>query len=180
VGYRARFDDPIAPGDRPYQRFDFTGEEATTGSVYADLRTRSFQAFGEVARGPGGALGALGGATAEVSNALDVLVIGRHYARDFVSLHGYPFGERNGVGQNETGVYVGFRLRPARTLTVSAYVDQYRFPWLRFAVPRPSGGQEAMLFVEHRPQRWLRYYVQARTETREAGTDVPGGIPGTV
>jgi len=37
-----------------------------------------------------------------------------------------------------------------------------------------------MLFVEHRPQRWLRYYVQVRTETREAGTDVPGSIPGTV
>ncbi|MDX1420088.1 MAG: helix-hairpin-helix domain-containing protein [Rubricoccaceae bacterium] len=180
VGYRARFDDPIAPGDRPYERFDFAGEEATTGSVYADLRTRSLQAFGEVARGPGGALGALGGVAAEVSRALDLLVLGRHYARNFTSLHGYPFGERNGVGQNETGIYTGVRLRPSRTLTITAYLDQYRFPWLRFAVPRPSSGHEAMLFVEHRPRRWLRFYVQARTETKEAGTDVPGGVPGTV
>ncbi|HLT46797.1 MAG TPA: helix-hairpin-helix domain-containing protein, partial [Rubricoccaceae bacterium] len=180
VGYRARFDDPVAPGERPYERFAFAGSEATTGSVYADVRTRSFQAFGEVARAPGGALGGVGGVAAGVGDALDVLVLGRHYARDFVTLHGYPFGERNGVGQNETGFYVGFRLRPGRTLTVSAYVDQYRFPWLRFGVPRPSAGHEAMVFVEHRPRRWLRYYVQARTETREAGTDVPGGIPGSL
>src|SRR5690606_2715660 len=180
VGYRARFDDPVAPGERPYERFAFAGSEATTGSVYADVRTRSFQAFGEVARAPGGARGGVCGVAAGVCDALDVLVLGRHYARDFVTLHGYPFGERNGVGQNETGFYVGFRLRPGRTLTVSAYVDQYRFPWLRFGVPRPSAGHEAMVFVEHRPRRWLRYYVQARTETREAGTDVPGGSPGSL
>src|SRR5690606_11173996 len=48
VGYRARFDDPVAPGERPYERFAFSGSEAATGSVYADVRTRSFQAFGEV------------------------------------------------------------------------------------------------------------------------------------
>jgi hypothetical protein len=180
VGYRARFDDPISGGDAPYERFDFEGDEATMGSVYADLRTRTVQAFGEVARAPGGAFGGLGGVAAEVSSTLDVLVIGRHYARDFVTLHGYPFGERNGVGQNETGFYTGFRLRPTRTLTVNAYVDQYRFPWLRFGVPRPSAGHEALLFVEHRPRRWLRYYVQARTETRESGTDVANSIPGSV
>ena len=180
VGYGARFDDPISGGDAPYERFDFEGTDATMGSVYADLRTRSVQAFGEVARAPGGAFGGIGGAAAEVSPALDVLVIGRHYARDFVTLHGYPFGERNGVGQNETGLYTGLRLRPAPTLTISAYVDQYAFPWLRFGVPRPSAGHEAMLFVEHRPRRWLRLYAQARTETREAGTDVANGIPGSV
>lgn len=180
VGYRARFDDPISAGDAPYEQFDFEGDEATTGSVYADLRTRTLQAFGEVARAPGGAFGGLGGVAAEVSPALDVLVIGRHYARDFVSLHGYPFGERNGLGQNETGLYAGLRLRPLPTLTVSAYLDQYRFPWLRFGVPRPSVGHEAMLFVEHRPRRWLLYYVQAKTETREAGTDVANGIPGSL
>jgi hypothetical protein len=180
VGYNARFDDPISAGDQPYELFDFEGQEATTGSVYADVRTRSLQAFGEVARAPDGALGALGGLAAEVGPALDVLVLGRSYARNFVTLHGYPFGERNGVGQNETGVYTGLRLRPTRTLTITAYVDQYRFPWLRFGVPRPSVGHEAMVFVEHRPRRWLRLYAQARTETREAGTDVANAIPGSV
>ena len=35
--------------------------------------------------------------------------------------HGYPFGERNGVGQNERGVYLGVRVRPSRAWTINAY-----------------------------------------------------------
>ena len=33
VGYHNRFDDPIAPGDQPYERFDFTGQRATMVSA---------------------------------------------------------------------------------------------------------------------------------------------------
>ena len=54
----------------------------------------------------------------------------------------------------------------------SGFFDQYRFPWLRFGVPLPSVGHEALLVLEHRPRRWLTVYVQARTETKEAGAKV--------
>ncbi|NNF58278.1 MAG: hypothetical protein HKN04_08545 [Rhodothermaceae bacterium] len=179
VGYTATFDDPLVPGDRPDEAFDFAGEQATMVSAYANVRSRTVQGFGEVARAPSGAIGALGGVAADLGNNADVLLLARHYPRDFVTLHGYPFGERNGIGQNETGIYGGLRLKPSRTLTVAAYVDSYRFPWLRFSVPRPSTGHETLVYVEHRPRRWLRWYLQGRTETKETGTDVPNGIPGS-
>ncbi|MEL6617195.1 MAG: hypothetical protein AAFQ43_15750, partial [Bacteroidota bacterium] len=148
--------------------------------VYADAKARAGQAFAEVARAPGGAVGGLGGVQADLGGGTDLLVVGRHYPRDFTTLHGYPFGERNGVGQNETGLYTGVRIKPSRSWTVSAYLDQYRFPWLRFSTPRPTIGHEALLFVEHRPRRWIRLYLQARTETRERDLDVIGQIPTTV
>ncbi len=179
VGYRAQFDAPLVAGDRPDELFEFTGREAAMASFYFDLRTRTLQGFGEVARSPSGTIGGIAGLSAELGNQVDVLVLGRHYPRDFTTLHGYPFGERNGIGQNETGVYAGVRVQPFRTLTVAFYTDQYSFPWLRFSVPRPSRGHESLLFVEHKPRRWLRWYVQVRTETKEAGTDVPNGIPGS-
>ena len=89
-----------------------------------------------------------------------------------MSLHGYAFGERNGATQNETGVYLGLDLRPAERWSIVAYYDQYRFPWVRFSVPRPSTGYDALLAVAHRPRRWLRYYVQFRSETKEQGHPV--------
>ena len=179
VGYTAKFDTPLMAGDRPDELFEFSGDEATMGSVYFDIRTRTLQGFGEIARSPTGAIGGLVGVTGELSNHADVLVLGRHYPRDFTTLHGYPFGERNGVGQNETGIYGGVSVEPFESLTVAFYHDQYQFPWLRFSLPRPSRGHESLLFIEHRPERWLRWYVQAKTETKEVGTDVPNSIPGS-
>ncbi|MDT7857651.1 helix-hairpin-helix domain-containing protein [Rubrivirga sp. S365] len=178
VGTRSTFSTPLARGPRPDQRFAFEGTDATTVSAYADASVRAGRAFGEVARGPGGALGGVGGLLASLG-AAEILVVGRHYAPGFTSLHGYPFGERNGVGQNETGLYAGLRLRPAQAWTVDAYLDQYRFPFLRFTVPRPSQGWEALVRVEHRPRRYLRASLQARTETREVGLDVPNVVPGS-
>ena len=178
VGTRSTFATPLARGDRPDQLFGFEGTEATTLSAYADASTRAGRAFGEVARGPGGALGGVAGLLADLGGA-DLLVVGRHYAPGFTAFHGYPFGERNGTGQNETGLYAGLRLRPAPAWTVDAYVDQYRFPFLRFNVPRPSQGHEALVRVEHRPRRYLRASLQARTETREVGLDVPNVVAGS-
>ena len=183
VGYAARFDAPLAPGDRPYERFGFAGDEATMAGAYANVFLGDYQLFGEVARSPSGVLGGIGGLEAALGR-LDVVVLGRHFPRDFVSLHGYAFGERNGITQNERGLYLGLRLRPAQRWTVSGYVDQYRFPWVRFAVPRPATGYEVLGAVEYRPRRWLTLYVQARTETRETSADVvaPTGavLPGLV
>ncbi len=120
--------------------------------------------------GAGGGLGAVGGVGVDLGGGADLLVVGRSYAPDFVSLHGYPFGERNGIGQQrERALRRRVRIKPSRSWTINAYLDQYRFPFLRFNVPRPSRGREALLHVEHRPSRSRAPTLQARTETREVG-----------
>ena len=176
VGYHNRFDDPIAPGDQAYEFFDFAGQQATMVSLYGSAFLRSLYLFGEVARGEGGAVGGIGGAQVGFGSRAEAVVLARHYGRDFNSLHGYAFGERSGATQNETGFYLGLKLRPEPRWTVAAYFDQYRFPWLRFAVYRPSTGHEALVMVEHKASRWLSFYVQARTETKEVGTRVTDGL----
>lgn len=168
AGYAARFDAPLAAGDRPYQRFQFEGQDAAMIGVFGSAALDDYYAFGEVARSPTGALGGVGGIEAHVG-VLEALLLVRHYPRDFVSLHGHAFGERNGATQNESGVYLAAGLRPASRWRLSAYIDQYRFPWARFTVPRPSTGMDALVLVEHRPRRWLTLYAQARTQQRETG-----------
>ncbi len=180
VGTWSRFGTPLAAGSRPDERFEFAGDEAAVVSVYADAKTRAGQVFGEAVRGAGGGLGGVAGVLADLGGSADLLVVGRHYEPEFTSFHGYAFGERNGAGTNETGLYTGVQIQPSRAWIVDAYFDQYRFPFLRFNVPRPSVGREALFRVEHRPRRYLRAYLQARTETREVGIDVPNVVPGSV
>jgi DNA uptake protein ComE-like DNA-binding protein len=180
TGYRARFDEPIQPDTaRLFQRFDFNGRQATAASLFGQVFAGDYLFFGEVGRAPGGAVGGIGGVQAEVGRFAEAVVLARHFPRDFTALHGSAFGERSGPPQNEAGLYTGLRLKPARRVTVKGYFDLYRFPWGRFAVPRPSSGYDARLVAEHQPRDWLSYYVQLRTETRGGGTDVldPAGRP---
>jgi hypothetical protein len=170
TAYHARYDRALEPPDRPYARYDFAGRRLTTASVYGRAFVGDLYLFGEAARA-GGAYGAVAGGIYEAGRFAEVALTARRYPKDFASPYGSGFGERSGSPQNESGLYVGLRLKPAPNWTVAAYVDQYRFPWLRFTVPRPSQGYEARLVVEHRPRPWLQYYVQARTETRDTGFD---------
>ena len=167
TGYAAQFDDPIQPGTRPEDRFDFAGDRAAAVSAFGDARLGSVFLFGEVAADREGDVGGVGGVEMDLGGGARALALGRHYQPDFQSLHGYGFGERNGATQNETGLYLGLELRPSPTWSFAGFVDQYRFPYLRFGLDRPGRGVEALLYAEHRPTRWLTLSLQGRTETRD-------------
>ncbi len=174
-----RFDEPLVPRPAPDALFDLRGRTTRAASVFGHFFVGDAVFFGEAATA-GEAFAYVGGVEYAAERLGEVVVLARHYPRDFVSLHGYAFGERAGATQNETGVYVGLRLRPRRTLLVQAYVDQYVFPWLRFNVPRPTRGMDALVTVAHTPSPWLRQEVTFRTETKEDAATAPTPMSGTV
>ena len=167
-------DRSFRPNPAPYQRFAFRDRRATMLSTFGSLTRRLVHGFGEVTRASNGAVAGLGGLHFRPSGEVGLLLLARHYPRDFVSLHGYGFGERNGITQNETGFYLGLDTQLTHAWRLSAYVDQYRFPWVRFDTPRPGTGYDALVLLEFHPRRWLTVYAQGRTETKEVGTTSPG------
>ncbi|MFB6248917.1 MAG: ComEA family DNA-binding protein [Salinibacter sp.] len=173
AGYRNWFGRPLQPADTPYRRFDLSGTQATMGSVFATLFLDPYTVFGEVARAPSGSYGGLVGASLSHEAGVKALLLGRRYPRSFQGLHNGAIGE-SGDTQNEIGIYAGVRLRVADDWHVSAYVDQYQFPWLRFGVPRPSGGIDTRMVATYEPRPWLSSYVQVRAERETAGTERRG------
>ena len=171
VAYHSRFDAPLIRGKHPYQQPMFQGKRLSMVSLYGAAYLDDLHLFTEIARSPGNALGGLAGLTYQAIRSARIALLLRHYPAHFSSLHGHGFGEQQAT-RNETGLYAGIDLRPGRHWSVAAYFDQYRFPWLRFGVPRPSTGHDARLVIEHKPRQWLSYYLQARTETREAGAQL--------
>ena len=172
AGYRDRFGRPLRPAEAPYRRFDLSGTHAAVGSVFATLFLDPYTLFGEVARAAGG-YGGLVGASLSHEAGVEALLLGRRYSRSFQGLHNGAVGE-SGDAQNEVGIYAGVRLQVADDWHVAAYVDQYRFPWLRFSVPRPSGGIDTRVVATYEPRPWLSSYVQVRAERETAGTERRG------
>jgi hypothetical protein len=170
AAYTARFDIPLQPAQRPDTRHALQGTSHGMASLFGELRSGSAHAFGEIARGRYGPAAFIAGFGGSLGSRADFLVLGRRYPPRFVAPHGAPFGERGGPGQNEEGLYVAVHARPTPRWTVAWYLDAYRFPWLRFNVPRPSTGHEALIWTEFLPRRWIRLYAHGRTEIVDAAT----------
>lgn len=173
VGYHNWFGRPLRPGNRPYRRFDVSGTQSAMVSAYATGYVGDYVIFGEAARAPGGAVGALAGAALDHRAGVEAVLLARRYPPAFGGLYGGAFSESGGP-RNEFGVYTGLRLRVAEDWWVAGYVDQYHFPWLRFGVPRPSSGLDTRLLVEAEPRPWLSSYLQFRAARDPDGTDRTG------
>ncbi len=169
TGYHARFTRPLRPGDQPYRQFRVSGRATSMIGAYGTVYLGDYSLFSEIARSPRGTYGGLLGAALDTDYA-EAILVGRRYPTNFASFYGNAFGDGSRT-QNETGVYTGLRLRVSPKWTVGTYFDQYRAPWLRFNVPRPSTGWEARGVLEYEPRPWLSSYLQARVQDEDVGTD---------
>lgn len=173
TGYYAQFGRPLRPGTKPYRRFRVSGRTTSTLSTYGTVYLDSYTIFGEATRTAGGAYGGVLGGTVDLGAAGQAIVLGRRYPPRLAPFHGNAFGE-GGRPQNEHGVYTGLRLQVAQNWSIGTYFDQYRAPWLRFNMPRPSAGWEARAIVEYDPRPWLSTYLQFRVQREDESTEYMG------
>ncbi len=173
TGYQSHFDSPLRPGNQPYRLFRTSGRQTSVIGAYTSVYLDSYTVFGELGRSPRNTYGGVAGIALEEKN-LQALIQGRLFPVKFASPHGQVLGEGSGSPQNERGFYLGLRMQVASNWRIGAYVDQFRFPWLRFTIPRPSRGWEGRLIVEHDPRPWLSSYLQFRAQSKEEGAQYPG------
>jgi hypothetical protein len=155
-----------AAGD---QLYDFVGNESHVLGFDFDLFLDRLNIFGELARSYTGAIAGVAGAFVDLTRDIDLVVCFRDYPRDFISLHGIGFGERSGSPQDEIGVYTGLRLRLRRGVILSAYFDQFKFPWQTGSVPFPSSGTDFLLRAELRPFERLSVDLKYKSEVKGDG-----------
>jgi len=74
---------------------------------------------------------------------LSLSLLYRDYQRNYQGLYSVALPKAHIV--NERGLYMGIEVKPDRVWTINAYMDQFRFPWLRYSPMH---------------QQWLRCAVQ--------------------
>ena len=73
----------------------------------------------------------------------------RNYARDYNAFYSKSFGESSTI-QNENGLYMGIRFYPFRKLELTAYIDYFKFPWLKYGINSPSSGTDGLIQLVYR------------------------------
>ncbi|WP_081867727.1 helix-hairpin-helix domain-containing protein [Hymenobacter sp. IS2118] len=166
----------------PYNRFELSGKQNLALSVNYSYVWRNLLLFGESARSSSGGLGTVNGLLASLGPTVDAAVLVRHYDRNFHTIYGNAFGE-NTRNINETGVYLGLKVRPVARWEVSAYYDQFSFPWLRYRASAPTDGHDALLRLAFTPSKTNLLYVQLRQRLKPRdlpadGATRPVPLPG--
>ncbi|MCP9290515.1 ComEA family DNA-binding protein [Gracilimonas sediminicola] len=166
-GYYNEFTSYIAKGTSLSNLYDFEGSEnSVVGVDYRGLAGSAF-VFGEIARSQNGGLGAVAGLEAPIAENTELALSYRNYQRDFQSFLSSGFGELSSAPQNEEGFYVGIRHQLTQKISLSGYVDQYRFAAPRFATSQATGGFDMLGLVDVKFTPKLNVYVLLRNELQD-------------
>jgi hypothetical protein len=157
---------PVLPAPKEYNQYAFSGRHNVAGTLYGSYVIDRFHFFGEASRSGNGGTAFIGGLRAGLNSIVHMSLHLRKYAPDFQSLYGRAFGE-NTLNSNESGLYVGFRILPAKGWQINLFYDRFRFPWLRYNADAPSTGDEFMLAATHHFSHDNHVQLQIRLKNKE-------------
>jgi len=155
------YDAALQPSPEPYRLFTFSGNDNFVAGIDVELRRRYLHCFAELSRSNNGALAWLAGVNFMPDPGFNILVKARNYSPHYQNLFSNAFGQ-NSVNANEKGIYCAISVTLLPKLTLTGYLDLFSFPWLRYRVDAPGGGQEFGMMATLQATRdmilQLRYY----------------------
>ncbi|HNM68694.1 MAG TPA: helix-hairpin-helix domain-containing protein [Flavobacteriales bacterium] len=149
-----------------YNRFELEGQENTTMGVDWNVMYRNLTWFGEGARSANGGMAGTTGVLVALDKRLSLSMLYRDFGRDYQNAYSRVFAEGSNPW-NERGLYTGLEIRPTRAWSINAFMDQFRFPWLRYLTNAPSSGYDVFGQVSWKPDKKTEVYVRARHQAHE-------------
>lgn len=159
---------PLQPADEPYDRYAISGRTWSNYSFDYSYTFRNMHVYGEVAVDKVYNKAMVHGLLASLDPRVDLAIVYRNISSRYQSLFSNAFTE-NRLPVNENGLYAGLSIRPMHGWKINVYADIFRFPWLKFKVNAPSGGQEYLVQLEYTPNKYVTMYSRLRYETKDAG-----------
>ena len=153
---------------RPENAFRFSGSSNSNWSFDYQATWRLFHFFGEEAISSGEGFALLNGVSAQFTDRLAMMVLHRHYERDYQALYSAAFSE-GPRAQNEQGLYWGIQLDLLPDLAMKGYLDTWRFPWLSHFSDAPVEGWNGLLELNYKPGTKMQMHLRYQQERRSGG-----------
>ncbi len=163
---QAHFSSTLSRDTKPYSQFEFQGNTNTTYGLDWNVLYHNFTWFGEGAGNVDGGTAVNSGLIIALDKRLSLAMLYRDYARDFHGLYSGAFAEGTNPW-NERGFYTGIEVRPTGKWAINAYLDQFKFPWLRYQTDAPSGGYDWLLQATWTPNKKVQIYGRARLQNKQ-------------
>ncbi len=169
------YDKPYTKDTFAYNQFDFRGQNNLSLSADYSYVLRNFNFFGEVSRvSYSGAFAQLHGVLFSLDRRVSMSLVYRNYQKDYQTFYNAGFAEGSRT-QNEKGIYAGLKVNWSRVFSTNAYVDLFKFPWMRYQVDAPSVGHEFMIQQSYRASRRFEIYVRFREQNKERNSRYSDG-----
>ncbi|OFX23016.1 MAG: hypothetical protein A2033_16395 [Bacteroidetes bacterium GWA2_31_9] len=159
------FDAELTKDLKPYQTFDFIGTNNSNLGFNYQFVLKGINFFGEIAASENNAIAYLNGAVMYIAPQVSVSVLQRNYSRDYQSYYGKAFSEGSS-NSNEKGLYIGTEILPYQKFKISAYIDTYKFPWLKFNINSPSSGVDYFAQLDYSLSRNVQMYLKFKNEIK--------------
>ncbi len=153
------------PTNRVYNEFSQLKNENTNLGLDYNYLFKNFNFFGEISHSLDGGIAMTNGLLVYLDPKLSLAIQQRKYDRDFIAFESNAIGEGS-ANNNENGVFIGINARPFKKISISAYVDRFVFPWLRFQTDGPSNGYSYLAQISYSPSKKWNMYGRIREKEK--------------
>ncbi len=171
TGVHSNIDADFEPNLQTYSQFRNSDNQQTNLGLDYNWIYKNFNFFGEYSQSVGAGAGFVTGALVTLDPRLSMVALYRDYDRDFQPIASAGIGEGS-TNENEKGTLLGIVAKPMRKFTLSAYYDQFTFPWLKYQINAPSRGYQYLAQLTYKPNKKLEMYVRIRERDKLENTDV--------
>jgi hypothetical protein len=173
IGYN--YNKALQKAEDPYNNFAIGGNNWFNASMDYSYSYKNFHYFGETAISKNGGYAFLDGIMLTLDPKIDVGMVLRNISKKYQAVNGNAFTEGT-FPTNESGFYTGVTIRPFTGIKIDAYGDFYKFPFLRYRVDAPSGGNDYLIQLAYKPNKVVDAYIRFRNETKDqniSGLELP-------
>jgi len=161
------FSSPVKKREEPYNFYAISGKNWSNLSIDYSYTYRNLHFFGEAAADKNFNKAFLNGMMVSVDPRVDISLVHRNINKGYQSINGNAFTE-NTYPTNENGFFAGISIRPVSAWRIDAYMDLYKFPWLKYLVDAPSSGKDFLAQLTYTPNKQLEIYTRYRNETKQS------------
>ena len=140
----------LNPDYREYNRYYLRGDENFNAGIDYTYQRKRYQFQGETAISRNGGVATLNHLLLTPASFVNLILSYRRYNYDYQSLYSRSLGEASTV-QNESGFYYGMKFFLLKGLELAAYMDIFRFPWLKYGIDAPSSGKDVLIQINYNP-----------------------------
>lgn len=166
TSYYSKLSTQILKDQQIYGQYDFSGNENVNVGLDYRYLFNNINLFGEVAMSKNGGLAQLYGLMAKLHPQFSITLLYRNYQKEYQNFYSNAFAE-NSYTRNEKGFYSGVRFNVHRNWFVTAYLDNFSFPWIKYRVDAPSKGNEYLIQLENSSFDKLIYYFRFRQKNKQ-------------
>ncbi len=163
IQYHFKF--PVNKSAEPYNLYSLSGKNLGNYSIDYSYTYKNLHFFGEAAATNHFNKAFINGLIISLDAKIDMSLLYRNISQQYQSLYTNAFTE-NTYPTNEKGIYSGISIRPNDSWHIDAYVDFYKFPWLKYLVDAPSVGADYLAQATYRPNKQLEMYIRYKSEAK--------------